>query len=268
VSLRRLRDRRWQAAPTTAKKPTTGLRRGSEHIAWRIVGMVALAVCALTHACRQTREDPSGQGSSTNGPDRGRSGRTIRASTSAEIAPLEVGQWVRYAIRYADGRSDQLTYKVVEREPNGLWVELVSGKPNAGTVLELLIGAGSLAAFDGSRILAARISMPNGAVRELRGVMLEPSRPGYLKALSPLLRAPFASAPKERVATAAGAFEDCSRLDRELVFGELHGGFTVWMHTAVPLTGLVRATAKSGEATVEVDDFGMQGARASLKRRG
>jgi len=240
---------------------------GSKHTARGVIGLSALAACAFANACRQTQQDSSGRPSSAAVEDPSATGRTIRASGSTELAPFAVGQWVRYAVRYTDGHKSQLTYKVVGREQNALWLELVAGTANAGTVLQLLIGAGSRTALDGSRIEAARISMPNGAVRELRGPMLEPSRPGYLKALSPLFSAPFAGVPQQSVATATGRFEGCHRLERELVFGELNGAFTVWMHASVPLAGLVRATAKSGEATIEIDGFGMQGARTSMERR-
>jgi hypothetical protein len=245
-----------------------GTWQRSERTALGIMSLFALGLCVLSDACRQTQEEPSGSASSADLAGPAARGRSIRASSSTELAPLAVGQWVRYGIRYTDGRRSQLTYKVVDREQNALWVELVTGVPNAGTVLELLIGPGSRATLDGRRIEAARISMPNGAVRELRGAMLEPSRPGYSKALSPLFSVPFAHAPQETVKTAAGSFAGCHRLERDLVFGELDGTFTVWMHPSVPVTGLLRATAKSGEATIELDGFGTHGAHSSMKRRG
>jgi hypothetical protein len=245
-----------------------GKWRGSKRAAWGATALLALVSIGFARACRQAQQDPSGRASSADIGEHAAQGRTIRASSATDLAPFAVGQWVRYAVRYADGRRGQLTYKVVQRQQNAIWVELVTGTANAGTVLQLLLEAGSRRAPDGSRIEAARISMPNGAVRELRGVMLDPSRAGYLKALSPLFSPPFVGTPQEPVATAAGSFEGCHRLERELVFGELDGAFTVWMHPSVPLTGLVRATAKSGEATIELDGFGMQGARTSMKRRG
>jgi hypothetical protein len=98
--------------------------------------------------------------------------------------------------------------------------------------------------------------------------MLGPSRAGYVKTLSPLFWGSFAGTPREKLSAPAGTFEGCSKLEHTITFAELDGASTLWLHPSVPLTGLVRATLSSGEATIELVDFAAQGARTSMKRRG
>ena len=116
-------------------------------------------------------------------------------------------------------------------------------------------------------LLAARVKMPNGRTKELRGRQLEVSRAGYLRVLGPLFVPALQGKPQERQAVPAGSFDGCYRHQRPLAFGQLDGEATVWVHPSVPITGLVKAVDKTQVTTAELVDYGLSGARTSMSRR-
>lgn len=197
----------------------------------------------------------------------GGASRRVPRPESTRLLDLQDGQWIRYRVSRSDGRSEIVTYKVVGREQDAHWLEVVTGVADAGTVLGLLIRPAMRSAPTDTALLAARIRMPNGLTKELRGKELEISRSGYLKVMSPLFVPGIEGATQQPQAVPAGTFEGCLRQQRRLTLGGLDGDATVWIHPAVPLTGLVKAVDKTQTMKAELLDYGTKGAVTSMPRR-
>jgi hypothetical protein len=191
----------------------------------------------------------------------------IARPRTAHLARLDVGQWTRHRVSSSGGRSDTLTFKVVDRQQQAYWIEIVTGAANAGTVLGLLVQPGLRSKLDDMTLLAARVKMPNGATKELRGRQLQISRSGYLKVLEPLVVPDLQGRPQQSQTVPSGSFEGCYRYQRPLSFGALDDEATVWVHPSVPITGLVKAVDKTHITKVELLDFGLSGAKTSMPRR-
>jgi hypothetical protein len=190
--------------------------------------------------------------------------RRVPAAASPKVLDLAVGQWTRHKISENNGRSSMLTYKIVGKEGPAYWLEVVTGAANAGTVIQILLELKDRHDPQSSQIVAARVKMPNGIVKDVRGPMLDATREGYKKALRQVFVPDLSAMPKETIRVPAGTFEACSRHTEATAFAGIEVSSTLWQHPAVPITALVKSVAEGGATTIELVDFGLTGAKSQM----
>ena len=189
---------------------------------------------------------------------------TVPPPKSPKVLDLAVGQWTRHAIIESNGNRSSLTYKVVAKEGAAYWLEVVTGAPNAGAVIQILLELKERSKPEDSQILAARVKMPKGFVKDIRGPMLDASKEAYKKALRQVFVPDLAAMQKQTVTVPAGTFEQCYRHTETTSFAGMEVSSTLWQHPAVPITALVKSVSVDGGTTVELVGFGMEGAKSSM----
>jgi len=188
----------------------------------------------------------------------------VPAPKAPKVLDLAVGQWTRHAIIESNGRRSTLTYKVVAKEGAAYWLEVVTGAANAGTVIQILLELKERYKPEDSQILAARVKMPNGFVKDIRGKMLDASKEAYKKALRQVFVPDLSTMQQETVVVPAGTFERCYRHTETTSFGGMEVSSTLWQHPAVPITALVKSVSVDGGTTLELVAFGMEGAKSAM----
>ncbi len=170
--------------------------------------------------------------------------------------PLAVGQWTRHRRRDATGAESVLVYRIVAQERNAFVLDVTEEGGSAPRRFQFLIDAGERASPDAARLVAIRIQLPNGELRELRGGAAAASGEQHSRSLAAVGLGPIAGQ-REDVTVTAGTFRGCYR---RRVEGSLSGAKTpgtAWNHPAVPITGLVKSVADDG-ATVELVGSGRE----------
>jgi hypothetical protein len=189
---------------------------------------------------------------------------TVPPPKTPKVLDLAVGQWTRHTITESNGNRSSLTYKVIAKEGGAYWLEVVTGAPNAGAVIQILLELKERYKPENSQILAARVKMPKGFVKDIRGPMLDASKEAYKKALRQVFVPDLAAMQKETVTVPAGKFEQCYRHTETTSFAGMEVSSTLWQHPAVPITALVKSVSVDGGTTVELVAFGTVGARSSM----
>ena len=190
----------------------------------------------------------------------------MEAPQSAELGPLSVGQWTRHRLEDR-GRVSVVTHKVIGEESGAFWVEFVTGAADAGTVLGLLVHAPDRIDPARAEIRAAKIRMPNGLLKEIRGAELKLTEAAYSKMVGDLFSPSFRDMPQSDITTPAGTFRGCYRRSARLAFSGGDSESAVWSHPGVPLSGVVKSQSVDGERKAELIAFGTEGAESELTRK-
>jgi hypothetical protein len=198
----------------------------------------------------------------------GRTPAAVAAPTSPGPRPWEVGQYVVFAVR-RDGDVGLLRYAIEERTREGVWLEIQELSFSTQTSWRVLlerepVQAGELVTLVRRAVVSpqgepARVydfEMESDAVLAHIREMLKPRWAGFLPT-------PALAGERTSATTAAGRFEDTAPTRvRLLVLGEVND-FAGRRSDAVPLSGLVVAQTTDRRATIELVEFGDDGA-ASL----
>jgi hypothetical protein len=234
------------------------------------LAFVLVASClALGCSCSRSGSDaPAGpaQSAGTSAAQPPPVGGDVARPTRTELPALAVGQWSKYRNTSKDGATE-VTYKVVAEEDGGYWLEVVRGAANAGTVLQMLISIKNRSDPNSLDVHAARIRMPNGHVRELRGDMLRPTADGYRKSLAEIFAPSLAGAPQEDVSVPAGNFHGCYKRTQKVERQSKASEQTVWVHTDVPISGIVKSEETDGSGKTELLTWGTSGAKSELNAK-
>ncbi|MCC6663901.1 MAG: hypothetical protein IT375_09160 [Polyangiaceae bacterium] len=193
-------------------------------------------------------------------------GGEVPRPAATELAPFAVGQWSKYRTTMDDGTTAEITYKIVGEEQGAHWVEIVRGAAEAGTVMQLLVKLTNRSDPSSIEIKAARIRMPNSQVKELREDKLGPSADGYRKALADIFVPSLAGTPQEDVTVPAATFRGAYKRQQKMEVGQTQSDQNVWIHPAVPISGVVKSEEIGKPAKTELVTWGTTGAKSELRR--
>ena len=181
------------------------------------------------------------------------------ASDAVEIPAPAIGQWVRYGITWRSGGRSMVRYSIVDREAGGYWVEVEDRRgPNRRHVR--------------MHVRPRRDQDPEVlALSFKRDGREAPVPPRLLASYQPMLREwmtllfpQTVQGDPESVEVPAGRFVDAHRGVETITFGDQRGEAMTWRHTSVPVTGLVKLQDATGRHTMELIDFGLEGARSAF----
>jgi len=112
-------------------------------------------------------------------------------------------------------------------------------------------------------IRAVKIKDRKGNVTEVDPNLLPITQAIYRNALTTLSLG-WEGKPQEDVQAAAGTFARCYKVQADVAWGPWHGARVSWSHPAVPLSGLVRSRRLDRRGTLELVNFGEEGAQSEL----
>lgn len=188
---------------------------------------------------------------------------------AADAIPNEqrAGQWLQYKSIDENDEPTILTYKIIASDGFNHSVELVEEDYHGKyvTYMELRYDPGrALKSLDVKRVLTRRgDSLPKESSPEDLSV-----KEAYHRVLASQLFAPWADGTSGGdIVVGAGQFQGCLQIEISLMIKGLIYRADSWHHPSLPMNGLVKAVRKDGtEGTVELLDFGLDGARSDVLR--
>jgi hypothetical protein len=221
---------------------------------------LAVVLILTLSACSRSRSESSPAASS--GPSQA---AEVARPSGQTLAAFSTGQWTKYKVDLGDGQKTELTYKIVGEEEGAHWLEIVRGPAGAGTVIQLLVKVPNRNDPNSLEIKAARIRMPNGHVRDIRGKMLEPTSEGYKRSLADIFLPALAGAPQEDVTVPAGVFRGCFKTLQKAETKDGSSSYNAWVHPTVPISGVVRSEEVGSKSKTELVAYGSTGAESEIK---
>lgn len=191
--------------------------------------------------------------------------RRVPPPRSDSPIELAVGQWTRHKIRYSNGRESELTYQIVDAARGGYWIEVINGPPAAGTVVQVLTRVRDRENLQSAQIVAARVRMPNGFVKQVPDELMPAVKESYRRSVAELFFPEWkGKLSPVTLHVPAGTFEGCLRSPSLTYFTGAEVEGTVYHHTDVPISALVKSETKDGGAVMELLDYGLTGAVSVL----
>jgi hypothetical protein len=189
-------------------------------------------------------------------------GPTIDRPSSATPMPMAVGQWATYKFVSDKGEPSFLTMKLVGQEAGAFWYETLHESYYGKSATRMLVDFGDRRNPDTITIKAAKIKDTKGRITEYPENMI-----GFVNSilrgqLGPIVL-DWTGLPQEDAAVPAGKFAGCYKGRSEVSFSGWKAASTVWGHTAVPLSGMVRSQGEKNDSG-ELIAFGTSGAQSEF----
>jgi hypothetical protein len=190
---------------------------------------------------------------------------TTYPTPTAELPPpLVPGQWIRLKMTDSKGRLAIITDKIVGKEGNATWLEVVHESYTGHSIIKMLADFGDRT--DPDKVDIQNIIIKNGDKAPIdyskQGPVLAMVK-GMYKSVVKNLIIQWHGLPKETKSTLAGTFTDCFKGKSEVSLGPITSSGTVWYHPAVPINGTVAFTGDQGDVE-ELIGFGDTGAVSEL----
>ncbi len=180
--------------------------------------------------------------------------------------PYKVGQYVTQGIT-GQGERSISTMAIVGQEFGGWIIETRSLTPTADSISQMLIKGLDTAMKTNSikdiDIVWLKTKADNQPVQTIDGAMLSMAESFVKPALEGLLITTSALQDGGSQQVPAGTFKGATASRSEVSFLGKKYISDVWLHPAVPLNGMVKSVANTGQ-TIELLDFGMKGAVRSF----
>jgi hypothetical protein len=173
--------------------------------------------------------------------------------------PFAAGQWTRHKLVDDKGTPSFVTYKVLSQEGDAFWLEVVTDSYSGRTMMKMLLAIPNRMDPNSIDIRAVSMKDRNGRVTNLDGPVLQMLRSTYQGTLSTLVMS-WQGLPQEDASVPAGTFAGCFHARTDASWGPWHSANNSWSHAAVPLSGLVKSQGIDKPTSMELVEFGMQGA--------
>ncbi len=180
--------------------------------------------------------------------------------------PLATGQWAQYRLRLRDGEQELRTVKILEKEGDDFWYEVVEETYQGRTVVRLLVSFGNDRHHPHVDLLALKRRDPKGRIEQVSRRELSLPIVTYDTYRSQLTAfvAPWPRLPQGTVVVPAGRFEGCNHETSTITLRRHEQVIETWWHPAVPLSGFVRLQDSSGAVDNDLVAYGTSGARSDF----
>jgi hypothetical protein len=189
--------------------------------------------------------------------------RVVPPPTVAEPMPLAVGQWATFKQTDSDGKPAIVSYKIVGMQDGAYWYEMSMDTYYGHSAMRMLVAVGDRRDPRSIDIRAVISKDYQGRVQEMPPSMLGMMKSSY-GSMVDQLTITWDQLPQEDTQVTAGTFAACYKT-RSTV--ELMGQSTTsdaWFHPAVPVNGMVRSVGVDRPMTMELIDFGVEGAASEF----
>jgi hypothetical protein len=180
--------------------------------------------------------------------------------------PLATGQWAQYRVRLKDGEQLLRTTKILEKEGNAFWYEVVEDTYRGRTVERILASFGNDRQHPHVELLALKRKDSKGRIEQVprRQLALPTVTYDTYRAQLTTFIAPWPPRPQSPTVVPAGRFEGCSHETSTIKLRRHERVIESWWHPAVPLSGFVRLQDSSGAVDNELVAYGTSGARSDF----
>jgi hypothetical protein len=196
-----------------------------------------------------------------------RKSATYEANAFKDVAPLAVGQWVSYGLTDDDGERSIMKCAIVGQEGDAMTMEMTMINEDNTIVMQYTIkGLGSIRLDGGSEefdIIRIAIKTDDEEPMVLDGAMLAMMKGSYSSTLEGMKpqRTDLVDGGTQTVI--GGTFNGTTKVksSRDITGGD--DETTSWVHPSIPIYATVKSVTED-EATMELLDFGMTGAKPSF----
>lgn len=181
---------------------------------------------------------------------------------TAPPAPA-VGQWTQHVMTDEQGRPSFLTMKLVGEDLGSFWLELLEETYSGRRVTKLLVYFGDRSTPAALDIRAVKSRVGTGPIKEATREELGAAKTSWAGILT-MLAAAWQGLPQEEARAHAGIFAGAYKRESEPGWGPLLAKSTLWLHPAVPLSGLVRSQSLERRGGLQLIAFGERGAVSEM----
>ncbi len=174
-----------------------------------------------------------------------------------------VGQWTRHRVRDGQQSPQLITYKLVDQDEGGFWLETVTESYMGREIVKMhvfMLGGRDPA---GMEIRAIQIRKGAGPRVNIDPGSLPTARQSYQYLLD-LLAISFEGDVKDDAKVPGGHFIGCYKAQTGAPWGPWQRPTTVCAHPSVPLSGVVFAKTADGAGVMELVGFGLEGAASEM----
>jgi len=189
--------------------------------------------------------------------------RSVPAPTIGEPLPITPGQWVTLKETDKDGHPTLATYKILAMQDGAYWYEVSTDSYYGHTAAKMLLFIGDRTSVASFEVRAMIMKDHDGRVTEVPPPTLSLMRSSW-ESLADQLVVQWNNLPQEDVRVLAGTFAGCYKGRSTVEFAGYSATSDVWYHPAVPLSGTVKSVGIDRPSTVELVDFGFEGASSEL----
>ena len=193
----------------------------------------------------------------------------VAAPASAEPLPWAVGQWIALKETDASGNVSYRRTSIVAHDDCGWWLEAVTTTAGSGEILKLCYSVPAWPRPDTTerivQVVKTKEHFDKPTVLDLRtpkGAEIADQIGHYFAGAFQPLTYDDTTAPTA-ITVASGSFDGCRKVVVEARAGETIISGSAWVHSSVPVFGLVQGEA--GGVVTEIVDYGLTGATSLLK---
>jgi hypothetical protein len=190
-------------------------------------------------------------------------GQTLPAPTTFVPKPLAVGQWTQYKLVNDKGEPALVTYKIVGEDNGAFWVEIANESYFGKTVMKILLFPGDRMNPNTMEVRAVKMKDKKGQVTEMQGPMLQLMKSMWQSSID-MLAVSWQGLPQESMPVIAGTFVGCFKARTDASWGMWHSASMTWMHSIVPISGLVKSAGIDRPTSMELVGFGETGATSEI----
>jgi hypothetical protein len=227
----------------------------------------SLLVALVALGCQGKQEaPPQDQAPQTKTAEPKKAAKEYPAPESFTLAPVAVGQWIRFSVEPKGAPPSQIFVRVVGKEGPAFWYEVESNTPNGTKVVQVLMEESAQKSRDKGAIQKLRIKADMGPVQEYAGPTLAAAKSVVDEYIEILGHPDPAKAGRADQTVTAGTFKGCFVQDVESPGSDLVTKEKTWRHPAVPITGFVRSeVVVNGRSVVqELLEVHETGAKSAL----
>lgn len=218
----------------------------------------AAGACLMAVACSPSIDTAAQK--SVDGQLSALSANARAYSPQAEMTPLAPGQWLKYRAVDDKGRPSLVTNKIVGTAADAFVVEIVSESYFGRKSYQLTI------VYDAKmvplEIRAVRERNDDGEITDWNDMKLKMAG-RVIEGFVPGVNVDQKQGTPEDVTVPAGQFSGSLQGTQTVSLGPFSRSAKVWVHSAVPLGGVIKSRWDNG-ASSELIDFGSEGATSEF----
>ena len=194
--------------------------------------------------------------------------RSSAGKTPFSGLPWQVGQWALYATRQDEVWTTQRV-SIVGQDDGGHWLEIETVDPrnddkaNPARMKMQVSGYNVADPRSVQQLKIGTVITQNANNRAMKAPpFVGPLTSGWVLQI---FKIDASSGKAEDVSAPAGSFQKAVKIRTETRFGPIEVIADTWLHSAVPVWGIVRSKSTDGEHEQRLLDFGLTGAESRIK---
>jgi hypothetical protein len=195
--------------------------------------------------------------------------RNQAAPAAYDPMPWAVGQWIAQRTVDEKGNVAIQRISVVGAEGGGTWLEIDRQDYFHHSITKILYSRMPRTADEAADVLLKVVTKTDDKPTQTIDFATTPLAAlmkSQFKAVAQaaVFSADMSQAAKEPITVPAGTFQGCAKIMTQVSVMGMTQKSTTWFHPAVPINGCVKGASDDGKWTIELLDFGTNGASSKL----